>query len=258
MSIKEVVPKNIVRSAYEDPLVVARYNDRKLWKSEEILIQRFFPKEGTVLDIGCGTGRTSINLARTGVEVVAVDLSSEMVKAAKQESDRLGLDIDFRTMDATSLEFADGTFDAALFSANGIDHVPGYNQKLEVVKEAFRVLKPGAPFIFSVHRIWSPVHLPRMLMCGMRLMLGKIFRFDTLEKEWGELYDLNAATQEEGYGQFLSSGKWRKAINIAGFDLVYNQSRYKLECGSSLMWLRRSLTSENFMFYVVRKPGDRD
>jgi SAM-dependent methyltransferase len=157
-------------------------------------------------------------------------------------------------MDARALNFTDQSFDAALFSANGLDHVPGYSEKLEVLRRVFRVLRPGAPFIFSVHRIWSPVHMPRLIAGGLKVSLGKIMGLNTLEKEWGELYDLNAATLEEGYGQFLTSGKWRMALKTAGFDFVFCQSRYRLESHRTLGWIRRSLSSANFMFYVVRKP----
>jgi SAM-dependent methyltransferase len=252
--MKEVFPTNIVRDAYEDPTVVARYQDRKLWMSEEILIQSYFPKDGNVLDIGCGRGRTSVCLTQMGYKVIGMDLSSRMVESADEEARRVGLNIDFRAMDARNLDFPENSFDAALFSANGMDHVPGYAEKLKVFRQVFRVLKPGGIFIFSVHRIWSPDHLRKLLSGGIKLSIGKILGLNTLEKEWGELYDLNAAVPEERYGQFLTSGKWKDALKTAGFELVMCRSRYRLESRRTLGWLRRSLNSANFLFYVVQKP----
>lgn len=255
-SMKKVFPTNVVRDAYENPELVASYSSYVgLWRSEEALVQRFFPKDGDLLDIGCGAGRTSIPLTQIGFRVTGIDLSSVMVDAAKLEADRLNLKIDFQQMDGRSLTFADQSFDCALFSANGIDHIPGYGQKLEALRQVFRVLKPGAPFVFSVHRMWSPTHVRRLVLGGLKMSMGKIMGFKTLEKEWGELYDLNAAIPEERYGQFLSAGKWKQALKTVGFDLVFSQSRFRLEYPTRpRRWLRKSLTSANFMFYVVRKP----
>jgi SAM-dependent methyltransferase len=192
-----------------------------------------------------------------GYQVIGIDLSARMAEAAAAEARRIGLNIDFRAMDARDLDFQDGSFDAALFSANGMDHVPGYAEKLKVFRQVLRVLKPGGIFIFSVHRIWSPDHLRKLLSGGIRLSVGKIFGLNTLEKEWGELYDLHAAVPEERYGQFLTSGKWKDGLKTAGFELVMSRSRYRLESRRALGWLRRSLNSANFLFYVVKKPDTR-
>ena len=259
--MKGVSPKNIVRTAYEDPKVVARYNEKGIWKSEEILLRRFFPKEGDVLDLGCGAGRTSVCLAQMGYRVTGIDLSPEMVRVAEMEADRLGLKIDFRAMDARELNFPDQSFDAALFSFNGLDHVSGYGAKLEIFLQVFRVLKPGAPFIFSAHRIWSPVHLPKLIAGGLKLSLGKLLGFKTMEKEWGEIYDLRATDLEERYSHFLSSGRWKKALGAAGFHIDSCESVFQLESHRPRRLLRslRSgnliyYVSSNFMFYVARKP----
>lgn len=261
--MKEELGKKIVRDAYEDPQVVARYSgDIGLWKAEEILIRRFFPNEGDVLDIGCGAGRTSIPLTQMGFNVIGIDLSAGMIREAKLQANRLGLKIDFRDMDATDLDFADRSFDCALFSANGIDHIPAYNGKLQALKQVFRVLRPGAPFIFSVHRIWSPVHIRKLIINTLRVSLGSIVGISTSGKELGELYDVNAEIPEERYGQFLSSRRWKRALHEVGFDLVFRQSKFRLESHSPLELVRNLrggnfilYVSGNFMLYVARKPG---
>ncbi len=259
--MKKELSEKLVRDAYEDPQVIACYSgDIGLWKAEDILIRRFFPQEGDVLDIGCGAGRTSIPLTQMGFNVHGVDLSAGMLREAKLHADRLGLKIDFREMDARSLDFADRSFDCAVFSFNGIDHVHGYKGKLGVLHEIFRVLKPGAPFIFSAHRVWSPYHIRQLIWSGLKTSFGRLFGLNTLEKEWGELYDLDSLDPQERYSSFLSSGKWKRALNEAGFNLVFCGSRYGLEShsprelisnlrgGNLIMYV-----SGNFMLYVARK-----
>lgn len=251
----EPLAKKIVHDAYGNPKVIASYQGNiGLWRSEEILIQRFFPREGKLLDLGCGAGRTSIPLTQMGYEVTGIDISASMLKAAIPESERLNLKIDFQEMDAKALTFADQSFDCAIYSFNGLDHIPGYAGKLEVLREVFRVLKPGAPFIFSAHRIWSPFHLRKLILSGLRMSLGRIMRFNTLEKEWGELYDLDTADPEERYSSFLSSRRWKRALHAAGFDLDFCQSRYRLESRRFREWISKSLSSGNFMLFVARKP----
>jgi SAM-dependent methyltransferase len=261
--MKKELGEKIVRDAYEDPQVIACYSgDIGLWKAEEILIRRFFPEKGDFLDIGCGAGRTSIPLTQMGFNVIGIDLSAGMLREAKLYAERLGLKIDFQEMDAKSLDFADRSFDCALFSFNGIDHVHGYKRKLEVLREIFRVLKPGAPFMFSAHRIWSPYHIRKLIWSGLKSSFGSLTGLNTLEKEWGELYDLNSHDPQERYSSFLSSGRWKKALHEVGFNLVFCGSRYRLESHSPLELVRNLrggnfilYVSGNFMLYVARKPG---
>ena len=253
--MNEPLAKKIVRDAYGNPKVIACYQGNlALWRSEEVLVRRFFPREGKLLDLGCGAGRTSIPLTILGFEVVGIDISSSMLKAAILEAERLNLKIDFQEMDAKSLDFADRSFDCALYSFNGLDHIPGYNGKLEVLREVFRVLKPGAPFIFSSHRIWSPFHLRKLVLSGLKMSIGRLLGLNTLEREWGEVYDLDTDDPEERYSSFLAVGRWKKAIHAAGFEIIFHQSRYRLESERLCDWLKKSLSSGNYMFFVVRKP----
>lgn len=261
--MKEELRDKLVRDGYEDPYIVSNYSrdsDKGLWKAEEKLIQRYFPKEGDVLDIGCGAGRTSIALTQIGYRVIGIDLSARMVKEAKLQRDRLGLMIDFQHMDARTLDFADQSFNCALFSFNGIDDVPGNKGKIEVLREVFRVLRPGAPFIFSAHRIWEPYYIRKFIWSGLKMSFGRIIHLNTLEREWWEFYDLKAAPLKQ-YHSAMSSGRWKRALLTAGFDFVLNESRYSLE-SRSLWELRLNLgysklihyVSRNFMFFVARKP----
>lgn len=65
-----------------------------------------------VLDVGCGTGATTVAIARGGAECVGVDISATMIAAAEARAERAGVDARFLTADAGSHEFDPGTFDA--------------------------------------------------------------------------------------------------------------------------------------------------
>jgi ubiquinone/menaquinone biosynthesis C-methylase UbiE len=115
---------------------------------ERELVAEFMPAPpATVLDIGCGAGRTTIGLAQAGFAPVAIDLSPQLLGLARRRHPGL----DFREMDAANLTFHDRTFDAALFSYNGIDNIYPVAARRRCLEEVFRVLKPGGVFIFSSH-----------------------------------------------------------------------------------------------------------
>ena len=73
-----------------------------------------------VLDVGCGPGGTPVLIAsETGARVTGVDLSEAMVAKAMERAARAGLQdrLDFQVGDVLNLDFADGSFDAAVFES---------------------------------------------------------------------------------------------------------------------------------------------
>jgi 2-polyprenyl-3-methyl-5-hydroxy-6-metoxy-1,4-benzoquinol methylase len=53
-----------------------------------------------IIDIGCGTGRHSIELSKRGYTVTGIDLSESQLKRAKEKAEKLNLKIDFQKQDA--------------------------------------------------------------------------------------------------------------------------------------------------------------
>ena len=78
---------------------------------EAALVRRFDPR--SVLDAGCGTGRVAIELARHGIEVVGVDVSSSMVAEARRRDPS----IEFIEHDLATLDLA-RTFEIVLLAGN--------------------------------------------------------------------------------------------------------------------------------------------
>lgn len=68
---------------------------------------------GDVLEVACGTGANFSHYPE-GCAITAVDISPEMVEIAEQRAENLGLDIDFRLMDAEMLAFPDERFDTVV------------------------------------------------------------------------------------------------------------------------------------------------
>jgi len=77
-----------------------------------------FNKEARILDIGCGTGRHSLELSKRGYDVTGIDLSPSMVKKAKELARKKNLKIDFQVRDARDFDFK-GAFDLAIMLCEG-------------------------------------------------------------------------------------------------------------------------------------------
>ena len=107
--------------------------------------------KGKVLDIGCGTGRTTETLRRMGFNVIGIDYSKPMIDKAKE----LYSECKFEVMDATNLTFLSESFDSILFSFNGIDYISSEFERKKALNEINRVLKPSGIFAFSSHNSWT-------------------------------------------------------------------------------------------------------
>jgi len=110
---------------------------------------------GRLLEVGSGIGVDSIQLAKCGFDVTAVDLTESALTVARDFAAARGVSIDFRLGNAEGLDFADQSFDAA-YSFGVLHHTPDIERS---VKEVHRVLRPGgAAYVMLYHR-WSLVNL---------------------------------------------------------------------------------------------------
>lgn len=101
-----------------------------------------------VLDAGCGVGGSSIYLAKNiGCKVVGITLSKKQVKTAQTNSKGNFVNqlLDFKVMDFSKTSFKNSSFDV-IWAIESVCHAPS---KLDFIKEAFRILKPGGRLILA-------------------------------------------------------------------------------------------------------------
>jgi ubiquinone/menaquinone biosynthesis C-methylase UbiE len=105
------------------------------------------PETGRFLEVGCGTGRISLGVAKRSrnIRITAVDSSRAMLAVARSiaRSQDLTGRVAFRFMDARTLTWEDHCFDA-VFCHNMLHHL---EDPLPVLREMKRVVKPGGAFL---------------------------------------------------------------------------------------------------------------
>jgi SAM-dependent methyltransferase len=93
-----------------------------------------------VLDVAAGTGNASIPAAKTGAEVVASDLTPELLEAGRARAEAEGVELEWVEADAHDLQLDDASFDVVM-SSIGVMFAP-FHQK--AADEIIRVCRPGA------------------------------------------------------------------------------------------------------------------
>lgn len=170
--------------------------------------------QARVLDMGCGAGHASFIAAQNVKQVVAYDLSSQMLEVVAQAAQEKGLDnITTRQGYAESLPFEDETFDVVI-SRYSAHH---WHDVGRALREVSRVLKPGGVMI--IMDVMSPGHVVRDVW------------LQTVE-----------ALRDTSHVRNYSSGEWLALINDA--NLIADSlltDRLPLEFSS---WVTRMRTPE--------------
>ncbi len=117
-------------------------------------IHRYAAKGSKVLEIGAGTGRYSIALAKEGMDVTAVELSGSNLAVLKENSKGIENIVSFQG-DATDLSrFADDSFDVTL-SFGPMYHLFEADDVDRAIDEAIRVTKPGGVMLFAFLSVFA-------------------------------------------------------------------------------------------------------
>ncbi|MCM2389626.1 SAM-dependent methyltransferase [Streptomyces albipurpureus] len=109
-----------------------------------------------LLDVGCGTGRPALRIARaTGAHVSGVSVSNQDIDLARTRAEAASLAdrVDFRYADACALPFEAASFDGA-WAIESMMHI---GDRTTALTEIARTLRPGSPLVITDVLLRSPV-----------------------------------------------------------------------------------------------------
>ena len=145
--LAQLTPTDIRAMNYNDLIALVRETNRIPGgrRTVHLIASRLMlTRESKVLEIGCATGSTTIELARlTGCKISAIDLNPTSIAEAKRRATLLGVDIDVKVADALAVPEPDASFDA-LICGNVTALI---NDKAKAVREYDRLLKEGGMLI---------------------------------------------------------------------------------------------------------------
>ncbi len=117
-----------------------------------------FDKTKRILDIGCGTGRHAIELAKRGYQVVGVDLSESQLKRAREKAAEAKVKVDFIQKDARGLNY-NHEFDVVIMICEGAFPLMETDEmNCEILRSATKALKENGKFIFTTLNALFPLY----------------------------------------------------------------------------------------------------
>ncbi len=133
-----------------------------LFEFDEAVLDRHFTRPGTLVDLGCGTGRILIPFARRGFRTIGVDLSPHMLEVVREKAELDGLQVDRVRGNIVELDFLpDACADYAICMFSTLGMIRGRENRRRMVEQALRILKPGGKFGLHVHNRWFNLHNPQ-------------------------------------------------------------------------------------------------
>lgn len=105
---------------------------------------------GILLDLGCGTGTLTEELAALGYDAIGVDNSEDMLWEATQKKLKSGHDITYLCQEMTELDLY-GTIDAVVCALDGLNHLTDYEDFCLAIKRAALFLHPDGVFVFDLN-----------------------------------------------------------------------------------------------------------
>lgn len=201
----------------------------------ELLLERIGPPSGLrILDVGCGDGVLAVELARRGAIVAGVDISGEMIAAARRRAQSGALRIDFKRASAQALPFADDHFDVV----TAVTVLCFIEDPDAAMREMVRVLKPQGRLVLG--------DLGRLSLWALvRRIKGRLGSATWRKARFRTAHDLTRMAGQAGLTDPTVAG----AVFHPPFGLAARLMR------GADRWLgRHMLFGAAFLVLVARKP----
>jgi 2-polyprenyl-3-methyl-5-hydroxy-6-metoxy-1,4-benzoquinol methylase len=139
-------------------------------------------KSFKILDVGCGTGRHSIELTKRGYIVTGIDLSESQLTRAREKAASNNLKINFLRLDARSLPFNNEFDFAIMLCEGGFPLMETDEMNFEILKNVTKSLKDHGKFIFTtLNGLFPLYHSVEEFCCGKADEGNATYRSNTFD-----------------------------------------------------------------------------
>ena len=196
-----------------------------------------------ILDMGCGTGRHTLELARRGYRVTGVDLSMDMIQIAQRKAEESGVSAEFIRGDATEFS-GDNAFDAAISLCEGALCLLGEDddpllRDARIIENMARSLHTGGGCILTVLNALRRIRLAEESE-------RKSGRFDPVTLVERTLIDENGKDIVL-IERYYTVPEMTRILYDSGFDVIHVYS------GTAGSWKRRPpLLDEMEIMFICR------
>lgn len=185
---------------------------RVLWR--EALTRNAQPRPGLrILDVGCGTGFLSLQLAALGCVVTGIDFAPDMLARARSKAETAGLEIHFQSGDAEAPPFEAGSFDLVVCR-----HVVWTLPDPESAFRAWHRVLASDGRIMPVEGCWTPRTPGERFRSRLSALIERVAPTSGHDRHWKESYPATAADLPFFGG--MTADALAEAVAKGGFEVV--------------------------------------
>lgn len=221
------------------------------------LLKEYLVSDGLVLDLGCGTGNMTEQLAKAGYDMIGIDNAEEMLEIAMEKKAQSGHDILYLLQDMREFELY-GTVKAIVSICDSMNYITEEEDLVKVFRLANNYLDPKGVFIFDFNTVYKYSEiLGNQTIAEDRDECSFIWDNYYYEDEQINEYELSLFIREE-------SGLYRK------YQETHYQRAYDLETMKSLIkesgleyitaydaFTKNAPTDESERIYVIARENGK-
>lgn len=211
-----------------------------------------FDKSKIIIDIGCGTGRHDLELAKRGYKVTGVDLSESQLQRAREKAKENGVEVKFICEDARDLNFKN-EFDLVMLICEGAFPLMETDEmNYKILENASNALKTNGKLILTTLSALYPLYhsVKDFINADSKSGISKTNKFDLLTFRDTSTFE---ATDDDGLKKTLSCNEryyipseiswYLKSLNFKTIDI------YGCELGAFSR--SKKLTTDDFEMLVI-------
>ena len=207
-----------------------------------------------ILDVGCGTGRHSIELTKRGYNITGIDLSESQLQVAKEKAAAENLKIKFLHHDARNLPFSNEFDVAIMLCEGGFPLMETDEMNFEILRNVVKALKKPGKFIFTTLNGLFPLYHSVQEFCDSESKTGNAtYRSNTFDLVTFRDHNITDFEDDNGNKKTLESNeRYYVPSEIAWLLKSLGFARVEI-FGAKLGTFSRDdkLTTEDFEMLVI-------